>query len=79
MVALLYMKKIFVITEIVCITTGTSSALKNNRLIKRVPAAYSVAPWTQFGSVNRVGPGSGGVTPLTRHLVSSEGVIFFFL
>ena len=42
MVVLLYMKMIFVITEIVCITTGTSSALRKNRSM-RVPV-YSLAP-----------------------------------
>ena len=42
MVVLLYMKMIFVIIEIVCITIGTSSALRKNRSI-RVPV-YSLAP-----------------------------------
>ena len=52
------MKMIFVITEIVCITIGTSSALRKNRSM-RVPPVYSVAPRTRFGSANRVGPGKG--------------------
>ena len=42
MVVHLYMKMIFVITEIVCITTGTSLALRKNRSM-RVPV-YSLAP-----------------------------------
>ena len=53
----IYMTMIFVITEIVCITTGTSSALRKNRSM-RVPV-YSLAPRTRFGSANRVKLGSG--------------------
>ena len=50
-------KDFFVITEIVCITTGTSLALRKNRSM-RVPV-YSLAPRTRFGSANRVRSGSG--------------------
>ena len=47
----------FFFTEIVCITTGTSSALRKNRST-RVPV-YNLAPRTWFGSAIRVGSGSG--------------------
>ena len=48
---------IFVITEIVCIPTGTSLALRKNRSM-RVPI-YSLAPRTRFGSAIRVGSETG--------------------
>ena len=41
----------------VCITTGTSSALRKNRSMK-VPV-YSLAPRTRFGSAIRVELGIG--------------------
>ena len=47
----------FVITEIVCIPTGTSLALSKNRSM-RVPI-YSLVLRTWFGSAIRVGLGSG--------------------
>ena len=63
MVVLLYMKMIFVITEIVCIITGTSSALRKKNRSMRVPAVqYSVAPRTRFGSAIPGRIGNGGVT-----------------
>ena len=53
----IYMTMIFVITEIVCITTGTSSALRKNRSMRVL--VYSLAPRTRFESANRVESGSG--------------------
>ena len=41
MVVLCICKMIFVITEIVCIPTGTGTALRKNRLM-RVPVQYSI-------------------------------------
>ena len=41
----------------VCVPTGTSSALRQNKSM-RVPV-YSLAPRTRFGSANRVGVGKG--------------------
>ena len=53
----IYMKMNFVITEIVCVTTGASSVMRKNRSM-RVPV-YSLAPRTRFGSANPVGSGMG--------------------
>ena len=53
----IYMKMIFVVTEIVCVTTGTSSALRKNRSMR--VSIYSLAPRTRFGSAIRVRSGSG--------------------
>ena len=58
-------KMIFVITEIVCITTGTSLALRKNRSM-RVPVD-SLAPRTRFGSAIRVGSGSGSDTLVEQY------------
>ena len=56
-----YVKKIFVIIEIVCIPTGISTALRKNRSMKvPVYSIDSLTPRTRFGSAIRVGPGSGG-------------------
>ena len=58
MVVPLYICKLFfVITEIVCIPTGTSSALRKNRSMR--DPIDSLAPRTRFGFANRVGSGSG--------------------
>ena len=55
----IYENDFFVITEIVCITTGTSSALRKNRSMSP-STVYSVAPRTQFGSAipGRIGRGA---------------------
>ena len=55
--SLLYVNDFFLYTEIVCIPTDTSSALRKNKPM-RVPV-YSLAPRTRFGSAIQVGPGIG--------------------
>ena len=65
MVVLLYVKMIFFITEIVCITTSTSSALRKNRSM-RVPIyslAFGLSSDPPFGSNREWGRDSDAPNP----------------
>ena len=52
-----YAKMIFVITEIFCIPTGTSSALKKKK--SKESQIYGFAPQNRFRSANLIRPGIG--------------------